>query len=528
MNAKGNPAPRANAENRANSKVRQHQTIASAVDWESDRAAVRLPRQFSSTPAALARVLAAPARTREGLSMSGLSLAKPFAAASLVAEDEHTKPTPEESVIERRVAELSVLTEIKYAVARATAAKELGIRVGVLDKLSKLGGRRTTSARAAPSPSPSSSPGRSPLTARRCSTNSWRRYGGMSSSRTCRPMPSRLWIVFTHVHDAFDISPRLIVKSPQKRSGKTTLFSVLARLVARPRGASGITSSALLRLIELHGPTMLIDEMDALLGADKEMAQALRGLMNSGFNRSFAHFTMNVPTRDGGYEPREFSTWCPMALAGIGDVPETVRDRSIEIEMKRKLPSETVKKLRRRDGADLDELARKLKRWSDGQYRRAARRRTSYAGRAQRPCRRRLGAACRYRRPRGRRLAGARPSGRAGALRRRRGCGQNENIDTMLFSDIRDAFTSKGTDRLSGETLTAYLTGLEGRPWAEWKNGRPLTKFQLSRRLKKYGVASDALDLGGAEGRLKGYRREDFEDLSRAISLPLRFQLVNS
>jgi len=41
---------------------------------------------------------------------------------------------------------------------------------------------------------------------------------------------------------------------------------------------------------------MLIDEMDALLAADREMAQALRGLMNSGFNRSFAHFTMNVPT----------------------------------------------------------------------------------------------------------------------------------------------------------------------------------------------------------------------------------------
>jgi hypothetical protein len=44
------------------------------------------------------------------------------------------------------------------------------------------------------------------------------------------------------------------------------------------------------------------------------------------------------------------------------------------------------------------------------------------------------------------------------------------------------------------------------------KNGRPLTKFQLSRRLKKYGIASAALDLGGDEGRVKGYRREDFED----------------
>jgi putative DNA primase/helicase len=128
--------------------------------------------------------------------------------------------------------------------------------------------------------------------------------------------------------------------------------------VKKPRGASGITASALLRLIELHHPTMLIDEMDALAAADREMSQALRGLMNSGFNKDFAAFTMSVATRDSGYEPREFSTWTALALAGIGNLSDTVRDRSIEIEMKRKLKTETVKRLRRREGADLDELAR--------------------------------------------------------------------------------------------------------------------------------------------------------------------------
>ena len=39
-------------------------------------------------------------------------------------------------------------------------------------------------------------------------------------------------------------------------------------------------------------------------------------------------------------------------------------DRAIEIEMKRKLVTESVKRLRRRDGADLNEIARKLARWS--------------------------------------------------------------------------------------------------------------------------------------------------------------------
>jgi hypothetical protein len=68
------------------------------------------------------------------------------------------------------------------------------------------------------------------------------------------------------------------------------------------------------------------------------------------------------------------------------------------------------------------------------------------------------------------------------------------------------------TDRLSGESLTTYLTSVEGRPWAEWKHGKPLTKFQLARRLRTYRVIANALDFGGDEGRLKGYRREDFED----------------
>ena len=268
---------------------------------------------------------------------------------------------------------------------------------------------------------------------------------------------------------------------------------MLARVVARPRGASGITPSALLRLIELHGPTMLIDEMDALMGRDKEMGQALRGLMNSGFNRDFATFTMNVPARDGGYEPREFSTWCPLALAGIGDLPETVRDRSIEIEMKRKLKTETVKRLRRRDGADLNELACKLVRWAqdnfealsavepkmpDGLNDRAADAWEPLVAIAD--------------------LVSGEWSQRARAAiqalsRDDLGVGEDDDVDTLLLSDVREAFTSGGADKLSSETLTSYLTGLEGRPWAEWRHGKPLTKFQLSRRLKKYGARSGKL-----------------------------------
>jgi hypothetical protein len=72
----------------------------------------------------------------------------------------------------------------------------------------------------------------------------------------------------------------------------------------------------------------------------------------------------NVPARDGGYEPRKFSTWSPIAVAGIGYVPDTVADRSITIGLKRKLTSDKVRRLRLKDGAELHVLARKIVRWT--------------------------------------------------------------------------------------------------------------------------------------------------------------------
>ena len=446
----------------------------------------------------------------EMLRKAALALAKPFTIIAAVPRQE--KHSADEEVIGRRIVELAKLGEIMYEIARASSAKELGLQVRSLDKLVKaqrttadvVQGRAITFPVIEPWPAPTD--GTAILDE---FLGALQRYVVLSPAQA---VAIGLWTFFTHVHDAFDISPRLLVKSPQKRSGKTKLFTVLARLVAKPRSASGITSSALLRLIELHAPTMLIDEMDALMGADREMAQALRGMMNSGFNRAFATFTMNAPTREGGYEPREFSTWCAMALAGIGNVPETVRDRSVEIEMKRKLPGETVRKLRRRDGADLDQLARKIKRWSSDNFRalqgiepRMPEGMNDRASDAWEP----LVAIAE--------LAGgdwpARARAAALALSGDGVAGaKDEDVDTLLFADIHAAFASKGVNKISSESLTAYLTSLEGRPWAEWKHGKPLTKHQLARRLRTYHVASGAVDLGGDEGRLKGYRREDFED----------------
>ena len=55
------------------------------------------------------------------------------------------------------------------------------------------------------------------------------------------------------------------------------------------------------------------------------------------------------------------------------------------------------------------------------------------------------------------------------------------------------------------------LTSMEGRPWADWRAGKPLTPNQLARLLKPFGVVSDSVRIGGKTP--KGYYRHQFAEV---------------
>ena len=172
-----------------------------------------------------------------------------------------------------------------------------------------------------------------------------------------------LWTMFAHAHDLRDFAPLLAVTAPTKRCGKTRLQETLARLVPRPQLTSGITAALLPRLVEKHRPTLFIDEYDAQAAGDREMAESLRGQLNSSFNKSSAAVLKLVPLPGGGWDERQFSTWAPTCVAGIGMVPDTVKDRSVVIRLLRKRLNAKVARLRGRDGGDLLALARKVARF---------------------------------------------------------------------------------------------------------------------------------------------------------------------
>ena len=78
---------------------------------------------------------------------------------------------------------------------------------------------------------------------------------------------------------------------------------------------------------------MLIDEFDQLMNKTRELV----GILNSAHKRT-GRVVRTVEVQKGGikdFEPRGFSTFSPILLAGIGVAPATIADRSITFPLQR-------------------------------------------------------------------------------------------------------------------------------------------------------------------------------------------------
>ena len=143
-----------------------------------------------------------------------------------------------------------------------------------------------------------------------------------------------LWVLHTHAFNAADSTPYLLITSPEKRSGKSRLLEILNLLVARGWHISGASEAVLFRKIEKDCPTLLLDESDAIFATYAEKTEPIRALINAGSRRN------GKVSRCVGknHDVEDFSVFSPKCLAGIenGRLPETIRDRSIPIQLHRK------------------------------------------------------------------------------------------------------------------------------------------------------------------------------------------------
>src|SRR5256714_12211178 len=144
-----------------------------------------------------------------------------------------------------------------------------------------------------------------------------------------------LWVVHTFAFELGRVAAYLGIESPEKECGKTTLMTLISKLVNRPLAASNVSSPAFYRAIEELRPTLLIDEADTLLPGNAQ----LRGILNAGYLRDMA-YVLRVVNQAGGPKLARFSCWGPKAIAQIGRLPETLRTRCIIIPMQKKMEEE--------------------------------------------------------------------------------------------------------------------------------------------------------------------------------------------
>lgn len=309
-----------------------------------------------------------------------------------------------------------------------------------------------------------------------------------------------LWIAMTWFIDVVQIAPLAVITAPEKRCGKSQLLFLLERLVKRPIAASNITPAALFRSIDAWQPTLLIDEVDAFMRECEE----LRGIINCGHTRDSAKIIRVV---GDDYIPTTFSVWGAKALAGIGHLPDTIMDRAILLELRRKLPHERTERLRHAEPHLFKTLTAKLARLAKDYSHIVQQAKPNLPDtlndRAQDNWEPLLAIAD---------LAGEDWSrlGRTIAIKISGECEQSQSLGVELLSDIQEIFETKYLDRITSAELIRSLCSDDEKPWATYNRGLEIKPRQVATRLKEFGIISNTIRIGTMTA--KGYLKLHFTD----------------
>ncbi len=215
------------------------------------------------------------------------------------------------------------------------------------------------------------------------------------------------------------------------------------------------------------------------------------------------------------HEPRQFSTWAPAAIAMIGRLLDTLSDRSLIISLQRRKASEKVDSFRSDRTEHLTVLARKMVRWAQDHGAKLAAADPDMGELVNRVADNWRPLFAIADEAGGDWPAQARQIGNAAVQAMR-----DQSINAQLFTDIKWIFdgcpgsdeNTMPTDRLASVEIVERLTRIEGRPWAEWKGGKPITQNGLARLLGKFEILSGTVRFQSGQ-TAKGYYRSAFSDV---------------
>lgn len=143
-------------------------------------------------------------------------------------------------------------------------------------------------------------------------------------------LPLALWIIGTFVYQDFDAFPYVVITAATKRSGKTRLSELMSMVCKNPQNLGALTPAGVFHSMDSKDPVVLFsDEAEEL---SSEGATQMRAVLNMGYRKG-----QSVRRIVHG-EPKDYPTYCPKVFILIGDVADTLKDRSVIIRMKRGNP----------------------------------------------------------------------------------------------------------------------------------------------------------------------------------------------
>lgn len=319
-----------------------------------------------------------------------------------------------------------------------------------------------------------------------------------------------LWVFHTYVVELFDTSPLLIINAPERACAKTLFQTVLANLSVRALAASNATASSLFRSIDLWMPTIFFDEADTFFKDNND----LLGMVNAGYKSS--GFVLRSEATEDTFVPKKFPVYGAKSIAGIAlekHLQDSTMSRGIILNMRRKLPNETVTRLRYAENGLFEKLCAKLERAADDNEEAILLARPhlpqELSDRAQDNWEPLLAIAA---------VAGQDWLDRAtkAALTLSRQSNEKVSTGNELLADIQLIFEKRRSgdqyaEKISTVKLIEELQSIEESPWATYNHGHPVSPRQIASQLAIYGIKSKTVRVSKNDTP-KGYERSQFED----------------
>jgi hypothetical protein len=323
-----------------------------------------------------------------------------------------------------------------------------------------------------------------------------------------------LWDAHAHLIECFETTPRIAFLSPEPGSGKSRALEIVELLTPRPVSTVSASANALYRLVDSAAglPTVLFDEVDTIFGPKAGADEALRGFLNAGYRRTTG--ALRCVGEGSNQNAQIFNSYCAVAMAGLGSLPDTVLTRSVIVRMRKRAPNEKVEPYRQRIHEKQGHVLRdRLAKWAD-----SVREQVTDAwpempeGVTDRPAD--------VWEPL---LAVADAAGGDWPARARAAClelvnaahdNDESSLGVRLLTDLRDKVFC-GADRVPTAVILEMLLALEDAPWGD-VDDKPLNSRMLAKLLGQYVTPNNKpikpRGIRTPSGFPKGYYADDLTD----------------